>query len=1049
MLTIRDIVELLGFSQSPFFYTEKSDLPEDLHYKSRLLNEACRDSLCAWHGVMATQCQADAIKNRLKIALLVASANDIASARRLHQSVWNSGFVPFLLIELPNQIRLYNCYDFDSQKELGCLKNISKDSTQRIMTELSPCQADKFESGLIWNSPLGKQLSKSHYVHSKLLKNLGELSKCLRERCSRKLPSQMAHTLIGKYMYLRFLIDREIITEQWLRGNGLEKKDFLGDSPTVHALRKVCSLLENRFNGGVFSIDFDASDAPDLEHVKLTASVFSGDDLVTTNVGWMRQLCFDFANYNFRFIPVETLSRVYQQFLHVENRGKSKGAYYTPESLADYLLAELDDIEPSRSLMKILDPSCGSGVFLALAYRRLIEKELLRQTKERLSPDELKSILETSIYGVEREPEACNVTVFSLILTMLHHADPNALHENHDFKFPSLLNSRIFMADFFDENSNFRKMIKRENLKFDRIIGNPPWLKISENSQNQDDDQFHARQWLDKHENPPPIPQKQVETMFAWKCLDLLTQNGLSGLVLPAALLLNHTALKFRKSFLRSAKLERVTNFSNLRAWLFGKATLPASTWIFRRGETCLNINTSTIIHCAPLALEQMLDTGTDGTLAIHERDISLISYPDAVRETYPVWKLAQWGGERHRKTLKRLKKHFPLSFMEFCRQMDWGENFPVEGPQFRSSNELNPNEKYRHMPEFAGELRFNAKKFNETKNHEDIRQRFLMQNHFLDRLSEHDCWLRMRGGQKGIEAFSAPHLLISHTWGNYFIYSDIDFHIPPRRFGVSCPPIDAVYLKALSVYLYSTIPEFFLFYHSPEFGVYTTKNTVTIKDVRKIPVPQFNRSQAETLSELHEALLSQETDSFFSAHDVTDETERRKRIDEAIFDMFEVPLTLVRVLNDFRQWTLPLASGKGNWKELAKQPDADDLNEYAEALENALDSFARRKCHKVTAEKLGELTCCVIHFTHEKDRKKTKILPQTNALNAQFKNALHSQLRRNISTNIYLQRGLRIFELRDNKTTIFKPSRRIDWSPTTALDDADDIIAEILEIRQ
>ena len=60
----------------------------------------------------------------------------------------------------------------------------------------------------------------------------------------------------------------------------------------------------------------------------------------------------------------------YEQFIE---DAKSKGAVYTPEILADYLLSEVNAVKPLTQETKILDPACGSGVFLVLAFRRLIE----------------------------------------------------------------------------------------------------------------------------------------------------------------------------------------------------------------------------------------------------------------------------------------------------------------------------------------------------------------------------------------------------------------------------------------------------------------------------------------------------------------------------------------------------------------------------------------------------------------------------------------------------------------------------------------------------
>src|SRR5258708_37826003 len=101
-----------------------------------------------------------------------------------------------------------------------------------------------------------------------------------------------------------------------------------------------------------------------------------GDDILFgVKKKFIEQWHFVFRAYDFAYIPIEILSEVYEQFIE---DSKKKGAIYTPEILADYLLSEVNTVKPLTEETKILDPACGSGVFLVLAYRRLIEAELAR-----------------------------------------------------------------------------------------------------------------------------------------------------------------------------------------------------------------------------------------------------------------------------------------------------------------------------------------------------------------------------------------------------------------------------------------------------------------------------------------------------------------------------------------------------------------------------------------------------------------------------------------------------------------------------------------------
>jgi len=128
------------------------------------------------------------------------------------------------------------------------------------------------------------------------------------------------------------------------------------------------------------------------------------------------QLALDFQAYDFSYIPVELLSSIYEYFLKDEKRSGG-GIVYTPEALADYVIAELEAVHPLRLGHKVLDPCCGSGVFLVLAYRRLIER-LWEEQGQRPSADAMNASYRRAIFGVERDREACYITSFSLILTL-------------------------------------------------------------------------------------------------------------------------------------------------------------------------------------------------------------------------------------------------------------------------------------------------------------------------------------------------------------------------------------------------------------------------------------------------------------------------------------------------------------------------------------------------------------------------------------------------------------------------------------------------------
>jgi len=108
----------------------------------------------------------------------------------------------------------------------------------------------------------------------------------------------------------------------------------------------------------------------------------------------IKKLYYPESPYEFSVIPVEILGQVYEQFLGkiinlslsrqviVEEKPevrKAGGVYYTPSYIVDYIIEHtigklLENKKPEEIKdLTILDPSCGSGSFLIVAYQFLLD----------------------------------------------------------------------------------------------------------------------------------------------------------------------------------------------------------------------------------------------------------------------------------------------------------------------------------------------------------------------------------------------------------------------------------------------------------------------------------------------------------------------------------------------------------------------------------------------------------------------------------------------------------------------------------------------------
>lgn len=122
--------------------------------------------------------------------------------------------------------------------------------------------------------------------------------------------------------------------------------------------------------------------------------------------------------YQFDVIPVELISSIYEQFAHADpvntDTGTETDVFYTRLSLVSLVLDEvMDGLTGAET---VLDLTCGSGVFLVEALRRLVR---LRANGGAPSRELIRSTLHGQIQGIDVSEAAVRVAAFSLYLAAL------------------------------------------------------------------------------------------------------------------------------------------------------------------------------------------------------------------------------------------------------------------------------------------------------------------------------------------------------------------------------------------------------------------------------------------------------------------------------------------------------------------------------------------------------------------------------------------------------------------------------------------------------
>jgi hypothetical protein len=1008
------VLESLGYDQSPNFVDSVEVGKPSSSRFSHVYRKAAED--CGLHGVYVLN---DHQRNVDVPVVFYCKARSEAESNLIHKRIWNQDVTPFVLVETPKMLRLYCGFRFSRHAEDERSRGILKASIafNEVADRLSSLSANAIDNGRVWEI-WGDEVTPRTRVDWTLLANLRELERELRNQ---GLTRDLAHALIGKFVYLRYLRDRKILSDRKLSKWNIDPTDVFSRKAKLRAFRDVNRHLDDWLNGAIFPLETNAIRS---SHLQLVAGVFSGDSP-------QGQLHLDFQPYDFSFIPIETLSVIYEQFLHSpENgklsRGRMAGAYYTPLPLVNYMLNELEMRRPLVEGMRVLDPSCGSGAFLVQCYRALIEKRL---SNGPLRPVELRELLVRHVYGLDRDGDACQVAEMSLILTLLDYTTPPDLENNPRFKLPILRGSNIFQADFFAPDSEWAHA--SHNFSFDWLVGNPPWKEF----RADDEEDRHVRDWVAQHTDSYPIGGNQIAEAFVWRSLPLLKKDAVAGLVLPAMTLFKQKSKRFRQQLFKTVRTWCVANFSNLAYVLFsGRSEHPALALFFSLGvkPEVVDDDHARILTFAPFIMNQRANRITrkgvkrdTWSIVVNGSELTEIKVSEAATGNMQPWKLAMWGTFRDDKLLRRVTKRFP-SMVDFLSAH--GLTQPHEGLQLRDATKS--SESVEPMPELVGKIRIN---FSKLKGCGRI---FAFPKAAISSILASEANVRKRGGLNGLQVSKPPHIIVDAA-RRFAIYSDKFISVSPRQIGIAGPPHAKNILKALSVYLSSDFVTYQQFFATPQWGISTSQ--AILDTLKHLPVPLDNLSEAEIRewADLRDALANDGADGEAVSQKLLDEVNQR------VIRLLGLGKAERILIQDFVRWNMQIIKGKVP-RIVTKPPDRKTIDGYLKTLKVELDIFLGDNLgirHTVGAL-CDEFSAIVaIAVTTGADTAPSVFRADEEAAISLAKTRKH--LLKQHSQWLYFARDLRVYA--DNTIYMLKPLEQIQWTSRQAILDAGEVIAETL----
>lgn len=950
--------------------------------------------------------------------------------RAYHRFVWNQGLVPLLVLILPNKVEVHSTikkpekdppsdhlFESDLSSLIPHLVNVAEAlSVARLVRSI--------ETGQFFRKN-AEFFPANETVDRCLVENLVHTARELK-KAGWSLPR--AHALLGRALFVSFLEKREFIKPHFYPEGTNCLLDILKRSRRVGETKRLLyqeffPRLKDEFNGTMFDTALEDEEGHiGKAHLNILADFLSGQDMESG------QMTLDFFAYNFRFIPVEIISAIYEEFMKDADlkQKRKEGAYYTPRNLAETTLhVALDERYNQTERWRVLDPACGSGIFLVAMFNLLAEQWRQKNSTRRkqTKAQALLDILQKQIRGVDVNPDACRITAFSLYLALFEKLVPMDVDEfketvSHGPFLPRLLWSA---DDPIDSPTVFRGDFLKDKLPlesdFDLIIGNPPWKSRG---------------------------KEQIALHFAMRSKDFLCDGGVGCLLLPSAVLLNRNGT-LDGDWFRKVTVEKIVQLADFRFVLF-EATHPCFILRYLKETPTLDLAVS---YETPKL--NRFDR-RQGVIVVEPDDHKLVPQHEVLeaalrKRLQSLWSRKFWGTPRDEAFLRRLDFYPQLSDAVSKRKWGCDVGFKPFYPD-ASHGDPKPLEPWKLSDKFL-------------PNHEQFPQLVLQEQDFstlkeclettVHRKRKIKASLKYLHRKPDDSVFTPPMVVFSKgftkcAFCNY--EGKVRFFDGLRS--ITGNKDDANLLRFLSAVLGSRLFKYITFHSGSNSGI--GRDQIHVYESLALPflLPEHDLAA----SNAEEIVL--EVASIFKSVERTAKrlTElkredliremmpRLERLVEAYFSVTDVERILIDDTLDIYQPSIHPHNLDADIPSL-RFPELPERKLYAETLCDVLNSRARRQSIRINAgmRVSGSLKLILLTLVFTEERKTYNETEGDEALWTAL-DGVSKAAQRDKESFTYL-RGFSYFE--SDRLHMLKPATMRNWSRSAALNDADAVFEHLV----
>jgi hypothetical protein len=812
---------------------------------------------------------------------------------RIHRIAWNHGLAPMMWVITTTEVLIFSCYSRPERKD-------HIDPSRHIIARF-PVTDEGFEklnefggrvqieTGKIWQQDKMKKINREKRVDRCLLQDLSENHAKLKQA---GLVPHVARSLLGRSILAAWLSDRGILDKEFFQANcGVDNLiQLLSDKEATY---KLFAWLDDKFTHNVFPVNFtylgktyDEKKLVHIEHLEIVQKMFDGRRIKRNlKQPWI---------YDFGVIPVEYISSIYEMFT---STGASKlmpvrSTQYTPMNLVELVVSRVFDVNKSDG--NVLDMSCGSGVFLVEAFRRLVARKIAKG--DEWTRKMVRKTLHEQLHGLDVNPDAMQIAAFCLYLTALE-LDPD-LKKGDVLDFEPLIGKNLIVADAFDVFAHFNVQEPYRSRNFVAIIGNPPWTRCK--------DKGLAWDYCRQHKYPL-ARSDTPDQAFIWRISRFAGDKTAIGLILHASPFFSHAqpALKAKAALWTRFTTKRVINLCELRQdGLFPNSTAPALVYI-AQGRRPEDEDKCLVSRC-----DRADNFKRHGIIELHDsykKEVSVVE----LAEDPDLLKIASWSGYGDLDLIRKLRKGF-LSLDRFCDRLRCRKGLNRgQGFQLTNGN--------KDVPELIGlpwlksgvleEFKVDAKKLPK-----------------LPRMSFYSP--RNPGIYWGPLVIAVRGL--SHD-GFKAAFCEDSVAYTEEYYGFSFAASDERYAHYLNAILNSSLASYYLFLTGSVWGI--ERDKIEPNDLMNLPIPSFEQTKKTYIDKLLnvEAAILEELKKEGKISN-----KLRQKLDQAVFDLYGFSETERSMVIDTVTHTLDLKIFRESSQAITK-PEKEDLVSYVQHFSSVM----------------------------------------------------------------------------------------------------------------